>query len=108
MYTFVDDPLRACKCLFLLWWVRAYASLNHAERIKACAKIKGFWVNTMLNHPNLKNTVGQNDEECLMSLNEVDVQEIDDDEYQVCGGWLLVSSSTCRRMRAMVLWWHRH
>ncbi len=53
------------------------------ERIKACAKIKGFWVNTMLNHPSLKDHVGQNDEECLMHLNEVDVQEIDDDTFQV-------------------------
>jgi len=52
------------------------------ERIKACAKIKGFWVNTMLNHPSLKDHVGQNDEECLMHLNEVDVQEIDDDTFQ--------------------------
>lgn len=54
-----------------------------AERIKACAKIKGFWVNTMLNHPQLKDLVGQNDEECLMMLNEVDVQEIDDEIFQV-------------------------
>eukprot|EP00802_Teleaulax_amphioxeia_P005996 Tamp_06000.p3 GENE.Tamp_06000~~Tamp_06000.p3 ORF type:complete len:204 (-),score=88.68 Tamp_06000:1069-1680(-) len=36
----------------------------------------------MLNHPTLKDHVGQNDEECLMHLNEVDVQEIDDDTYQ--------------------------
>jgi hypothetical protein len=52
------------------------------ERIKACAKIKGFWVNTMLNHPQLKDLVNQNDEECLMHLNEVDVQEIDDETFQ--------------------------
>lgn len=37
----------------------------------------------MLNHPTLKDHVGQNDEECLMHLNEVDVQEIDDDTFQV-------------------------
>ena len=36
----------------------------------------------MLNHPTLKDHVGQNDEECLMHLNEVDVQEIDDDTFQ--------------------------
>lgn len=52
------------------------------ERIKACAKIKGFWVNTMLNHPTLKDMVSQYEEECLMYLNEVDVQEMDDDTVQ--------------------------
>jgi len=57
---------------------------TQTERIKACAKIKGFWVNTMLNHPQLKDLVSQNDEECLMNLNEVDVQEIDDENFQVC------------------------
>lgn len=37
----------------------------------------------MLNHPQLKDLVTQNDEECLMNLNEVDVIEFDDDQYQV-------------------------
>ena len=40
-------------------------------------------MNTMLNHPQLKDLVNQNDEECLMHLNEVDVQEIDDETFQV-------------------------